>query len=86
MVKFPTGPAHPHIKASHGADKNINKFYITENSTHFTRGYEKFQPRYVNDSRSLPSPADQIKWSSKYSTMLWNGFVASNYESTLASL
>ncbi|KAF6016462.1 PPP1R32 [Bugula neritina] len=45
MVKFPVGRPHPHILQSHGADKNINKFYITENSTHYTRGYEKFQPR-----------------------------------------
>lgn len=45
MVKFPVGKVTPHIHQSHGADKNINKFYITENSTSFTRGYEKFQPR-----------------------------------------
>lgn len=45
MVKFPVGRPHPHILQSHGADKNINKFYITENSTRYTRGYEDFKPR-----------------------------------------
>ena len=43
MVKVRTGPITDHIKESHGADCNINKFYHTRYGTEF--GRENYTPR-----------------------------------------
>jgi len=44
--KLPTGPRSVHIQKSHGADTNIMKFYVTQNSTTYGSRYDRFQPRY----------------------------------------
>ncbi|XP_005090613.1 protein phosphatase 1 regulatory subunit 32 [Aplysia californica] len=45
MSRLPTGPRSVHIQKSQGADTNIMKFYITQNSTTYGARYDKFQPR-----------------------------------------
>ncbi|KAH9518464.1 hypothetical protein Btru_016864 [Bulinus truncatus] len=44
MSKLPTGPRNVHIQKSQGADTNIMKFYITQNSSTYCARFEKFQP------------------------------------------
>uniref|UniRef100_A0A0B7AE96 Uncharacterized protein n=1 Tax=Arion vulgaris TaxID=1028688 RepID=A0A0B7AE96_9EUPU len=45
MGKLPLGPQNTHIQKSHGADTNIMKFYITQNSTTYGAHFDKFEPR-----------------------------------------
>lgn len=45
MSKLPQGPRNVHIQKSHGADTNIMKFYITQNSSTYGARFDKFQPR-----------------------------------------
>jgi len=44
-MTLPTGPRNVHIQKSQGADTNIMKFYITQNSTTYGARYDKFVPR-----------------------------------------
>ncbi|KAK0041813.1 protein phosphatase 1 regulatory subunit 32 [Biomphalaria pfeifferi] len=44
MSKLPTGPRNAHIQKSQGADTNIMKFYITQNSSTYGARFDKFQP------------------------------------------
>ncbi|GFN85744.1 protein phosphatase 1 regulatory subunit 32-like [Plakobranchus ocellatus] len=45
MSMLPMGPRSLHIQKSQGADTNIMKFYITQNSTTYGARYDKFQPQ-----------------------------------------
>lgn len=45
MGPLPTGPRNVHIQKSQGADTNIMKFYITQNSTTYGKHWQNFKPR-----------------------------------------
>ena len=45
MSTLPMGPRSLHIQKSQGADTNIMKFYITQNSTTYGARFDKFQPQ-----------------------------------------
>ncbi|XP_076444876.1 stabilizer of axonemal microtubules 4-like [Babylonia areolata] len=45
MGPLPTGPRTAHIQKSHGADTNIMKFYVTQNSTTYGKHWQNFKPR-----------------------------------------
>ncbi|CAG5126351.1 unnamed protein product [Candidula unifasciata] len=45
MSKLPMGNRNVHIQQSLGADTNIMKFYITQNSTTYGARFENFKPR-----------------------------------------
>lgn len=45
MGPLPKGTRTAHIQASHGADTNMMKFYVTQNSTTYGKHYENFKPR-----------------------------------------
>ena len=45
MGPLPTGPRNTHIQKSHGADTNVMKFYVTQNSTTYGKHWQNFKPR-----------------------------------------
>jgi len=44
-MSLPKGPRNVHIQNSQGADTNIMKFYVTQNSTTYGARHDKFVPR-----------------------------------------
>ncbi|XP_052242813.1 protein phosphatase 1 regulatory subunit 32-like isoform X2 [Dreissena polymorpha] len=44
MGPLPKGTRTAHIKASHGPDTNMLKFYVTQNSTTYGKHYENYKP------------------------------------------
>lgn len=86
MVKKEIGKPTAHVLTSHGADRSLNKFYITQYSTSHTKGYENFQPRTGRHVGTgyLSNFRPQIFYSANLDRIdnpVMGGIIAGNYES-----